>query len=103
MTAPDLAPESESAMRRVTFDERFFAALLPETAHDRVEAQELRQRVHQAVQSLTPAELRVVELRYQHKKSPGQVAAQLRLERSELLSLERQALAKLRQRLSDWR
>lgn len=103
MTAHDLADQSDPAMRRVTLDERFFAALMPETPQDRLEAQELRQLVHQALQGLTTEELRVVELRFQHKKSPGQVAAQLHLSRPELRSLERQALAKLRQQLQDWR
>jgi RNA polymerase sigma factor (sigma-70 family) len=103
MAALDPADRSDPTVKRITLDERFFAALLSETPQDRLEAQELRQLVHQALMGLSPEELRVIELRFQHKKSPGQVAAQLNLARSELRSLERQALAKLRRHLHDWR
>jgi len=90
--------------QRVRLDERFFALFLSESEspQDRIEAQELRQIVHQALQELTREELRVIELRYQHKKSPGQVASQLGLARQDMQALEKSALEKLRQRLQAW-
>ena len=103
MAAPAPPEEAGVTMRRVVFDERFYAALLPETAQDRLEAQELRQLVHRALLELSPEEVRVVELRFQHKKSPGQVAAQLGLPRPQLRAIERQALQKLGERLRGWR
>lgn len=89
--------------QKVALDERLLELFLVETAQDRLEAQELRQIVHQALQDLTPEELRVIELRYQHKKSPGQVASQLKIPREEMQQLEKNGLEKLRQHLQVWR
>ncbi|MBT4498316.1 MAG: sigma-70 family RNA polymerase sigma factor [Gemmatimonadetes bacterium] len=89
--------------KKVTLDERLLDLFLTETAQDRLEAQELRQIVHQALQDLTPEELRIIELRYQHKKSPGQVASQLQIPREEMQQLEKNGLEKLRQHLQAWR
>ena len=88
--------------QRIRLDERFFAILLPETPQDRVEAQELRQIVHRALKDLTPQELRVIELRYQHKKSPGQTASRLGISREEMEALEKKGLEKLRTHLQAW-
>ena len=82
--------------QRVGLDERFLAEFLPETPLDRVESQELRQQVMQALGELTRDELQVVELRFQHKKSPGQVASKLRMDRKAVAALERSALEKIR-------
>jgi RNA polymerase sigma factor (sigma-70 family) len=68
----------------------------------RLEDQELRQLVHLALGDLTPDELRVIELRYQHKSSPGQAAARLGMARRRLQALETQALDKIRARLLPW-
>ena len=95
-------PAATDGGSRVALDERFIALLLPESPLDRVESQELRQVVMAALQALTPQELKVVELRYQHKRSPGSVASRLRLSRDEVETLERQALKKLRQPLVDY-
>jgi RNA polymerase sigma factor (sigma-70 family) len=89
--------------QKVALDERLLDIFLVETAQDRLEAQELRQIVHQALQDLTSEELRVIELRYQHKKSPGQVASRLQIPREEMQKLEKNGLEKLRQRLQAWR
>ena len=55
-----------------------------------------------ALQELTPQELKVVEGRYQHKKSPGAVASHLRIPREEVGALERSALTKLRKPLIEY-
>ena len=83
-------------------DERFLAEFLPETPLDRVESQELRQQVMQALRELTQDELQVVELRFQHKKSPGQVASKLRMNRKTVSALERSALRKIRIPIIDY-
>ena len=83
-------------------DERFLAEFLPETPLDRVESQELRQQVMQALRELTQDELQVVELRFQHKKSPGQVASKLRMNRKAVSALERSALRKIRIPIIDY-
>ena len=88
--------------QRVSLDERFLALFLPDDPQDRLEAQELRQIVHQALQDLTPREFRVIELRYQNKKSPGQAASLLGIPREEMQKLEKKGLEKLRQRLQAW-
>lgn len=88
--------------QRISLDERFFAILLPETPQERLETQELRQHIYRALQELTPDELKVIELRFQHKKSPGQVASQLGISRQKMRSLERRGLKKLRKYLQDW-
>lgn len=87
---------------RVALDERFLALLLTDSPLDRVEGQELRQIVMRALQRLTPDELRVVEQRFQHKRSPGAVASRLQLSRECVKALEQQALAKLRQPLIEY-
>ena len=89
-------------MQRVTLDERFIATFLPDTTQDSIEAQELRQILHASLQTLNPREFRVVELRFQHKKSRSQVASQLSLDREELMKLETDALDKLRQPLQEY-
>ncbi len=68
-----------------------------------LEEQELRQLVHRALADLTPDELRVVELRYQHKRSPGQVASRLGMAPRRLRALETQALRKIRAHLQAWK
>ena len=88
--------------RQIRLDERFFALFFPETPQDRIEAQELRQIVHQALKDLTPEELRVIELRYQHKNSPGRTASRLGISRERMNELEKSGLDKLRLRLQAW-
>ena len=87
---------------RIRLDERFVSLLVTEDAQDRLEAQELRQLVHRALQSLSNDEMRVIQFRYQYKKSPGQVAARLGLSREAMAALEQSGLEKLRQGLEDW-
>ena len=89
-------------LQRVPLDERFVQSVLPDTVEDRLEAQELRQILHKALQKLTPDELEVIGLRHQHKKSPGQVAARLGTSRNEVARLEAKALEKLRKSLEAW-
>jgi len=90
------------AVRRASLDERFLSILVPESPLDRVESQELRQLVMRALQELTPAELKVVEHRYQRKQSVGQVASRLKMERTRVSSLEAAALGKLRGPLTEY-
>ena len=85
---------------KIGFDERLVSQLVGETPLDRVEAQELRQIMLRALQSLTRDELRIVELRHQHKKSPGQVASKLNLSREAMATIEQAALAKLKKPLA---
>lgn len=87
---------------RVALDDRFVAMFLPDAPLDRVESQELRQIVLRALEELTPQELKVVEGRYQHKRSPGAVASHLRLSHDEVKQLEQSALAKLRRPLIEY-
>ena len=87
---------------RIRLDERFVSLLVTEDAQDRLEAQELRQLVHRALQALSDDEMRVIQLRYQYKKSPGQVAARLGLSRNTIAALEQSGLNKLRRGLEDW-
>ena len=87
---------------RTNFDERFVSLLIPEDAQDRLEAQELRQLVHRALQNLSDDEMQVIELRYQHKKSPGQAARSMGISRDEMTALETSGLEKLRSGLEDW-
>ncbi len=87
---------------RIRLDERFVSLLVAEDAQARLEAQELRQLVHRALQVLSDDEMRVIQLRYQHKKSPGQVAAHLGLSRNSMAALEQSGLEKLRQGLEGW-
>jgi RNA polymerase sigma factor (sigma-70 family) len=81
---------------RVALDERFVTLFISEDAQERLEAQELRQMVHRALQTLTEDEFRVIESRYQHKKSPGQVASRLSITREAMFEFEKSALEKLR-------
>ena len=85
---------------KIGFDERLVSQLVGETPLDRVEAQELRQIMLRALQGLTRDELRIVELRHQHKKSPGQVASKLNLSREAMATIEQSALAKLKKPLA---
>ena len=94
-------PTTASA-ERIRLDERFVSLLVTEDAQDRLEAQELRQLVHHALQALSDDEMRVIQLRYQYKKSPGQVAARLSLSRETMAALEQSGLKKMRQGLEDW-
>ena len=89
-------------VERIRLDERFISLLIAEDAQTRLEAQELRQLVHRALQALSDDEMRVIQLRYQYKKSPGQVAARLGLSRNAMTELEQSGLKKLRQGLEDW-
>jgi len=87
---------STTPPERVALDERFITLFLPEDAQERLEAQELRQVVHHAMNALTEDEFRVIESRYQHKKSPGQAASRMGMSRDTLVELEKSALKKLR-------
>ena len=87
---------------RTNFDERFVSLLIPQDAQDRLEAQELRQLVHRALQKLTDDEMRTIELRYQYKQSPGQAASRMGISREEMAALEESGLQKLRSGLDDW-
>ena len=44
----------------------------------------------------------VIELRYQHKKSPGQTASRMGISRDEMTALEQSGLEKLRNGLENW-
>jgi DNA-directed RNA polymerase specialized sigma subunit len=72
---------STSPPERVALDERFITLFLPEDAQER---------------------LRVIESRYQHKKSPGQAASRMGITRDALVKLEQSALKKLRTTLVSW-
>jgi RNA polymerase sigma factor (sigma-70 family) len=98
----DDAPGGGNPQDAISLDERFLAMFLPETPLDRVESQELRQIVHHALEGLSPEELRVVEGRFQHKRSPGAVASHLRIPRQQVKELERSALEKLRKPLIEY-
>ena len=82
--------------QRVALDKRFITQFVPDSVQDRIEGQELRQIVLASLQTLSAQEHRIVELRYQHKKSRSQVASQLTLTREQLDDLEESALEKLR-------
>lgn len=86
--------------RPLSLDERLIVQLQVQTPLDNLETQEFRQVVMKALQQLKPDELRVMELRYQFKKSPGQAALQLGLTPEELKRKERSALRKLRKHLA---
>ena len=93
---------TDAPPERTNFDERFISLLIPTDAQDRLEAQELRQLVHRALQTLTDDEMRVIELRYQHKQSPGQAASRMGIPRNEMAALEESGLQKLRSGLEHW-
>ena len=99
LTAHPSSPTPENP-RPLSLDERLIVQLQPRTPLDNLEAQEFRQLVMKAMQQLKPDELRVMELRYQHKKSPGQAAMQLGLTPEQLKRKERSALRKLRKSLA---
>lgn len=86
--------------RSLSLDERLIVQLQEVTPLDNIEAQEFRQVVMKGLQQLDPEELRVMELRYQFKKSPGQAAMQLGLTPAQLKRREHSALRKLRQHLA---
>jgi RNA polymerase sigma factor (sigma-70 family) len=92
---------TQGNLERLSLDERFISFFMP-TPLERVEAQEFRQIVLKALQQLEPDELRIMEMRFQRKKSPGQAAALLRLSRHEAQALEDRALAKLRGPITDY-
>ena len=87
---------TDGRLDRLSLDERFISYFMPETPLDRVEAQEFRQIVLKALQKLEEDELRVVEMRFQRKKSPSQTAALLRQPRETVQATEKRALAKIR-------
>ena len=96
--------ENNSAipLDRTGLDERFITLFLDEDAQERLEAQELRQLVHRAMNDLSDLEFRVIESRYQYKKSPGQAAYKIGIAREELCEVEKNALEKLRNALTHW-
>ncbi len=94
--------DAGSSTERIRLDERFVSLLISEDAQERLEAQELRQLVHRALKALTSDEMRVIELRYQHKRSPGQTASRMGISRDEMAALEQSGLEKLRNGLEDW-
>ena len=93
---------SEIPLDRTGLDERFITLFLDEDAQERLEAQELRQLVHRAMNDLSDLEFRVIELRYQFKKSPGQAAYKIGIAREKLFEVETKALNKLRNALTHW-
>lgn len=95
-------PTGPGPTARVPLDERFISLLLPDSPLDLVESQELRQVVTGALERLNSREFEVVKLRYQEKRSPGAVAALLRLSRQEVRDLEGSALEKLREPLVEY-
>ena len=58
--------------------------------------------MHRAFQKLTDNEMRTIELRYQHKQSPGQTASRMGISREEMAALEESGLQKLRSGLDNW-
>jgi RNA polymerase sigma factor (sigma-70 family) len=98
--AANPAPPDQIAGRPLSLDERLVLQLQTPTPLDQIEAQEFRQAVMKALRQLNPEELRVMELRYQFKKSPGQAALQLSLTPAQLKRVERSALRKLRKHLA---
>lgn len=96
------APVETQRGRSLSLDERLIVQLQELTPLDNIEAQEFRQVVMKALQQLEAEELRVMEIRYQFKKSPGQAALQLGLKPEELKRLERSALRKLRRHLATY-
>jgi RNA polymerase sigma factor (sigma-70 family) len=93
---------TDAPVQRISLDERFLSLLIPEDAHDRLEAQELRQLVHRTLKTLSDDEMRVIELRYQYKKSPGQTASRMGISREQMAEFEQSGLEKLREGLKDW-
>ena len=54
---------SSTPPERVALDERFITLFLPEDAQERLEAQELRQIVHRALNELSDDEFHIIESR----------------------------------------
>ncbi len=99
MAAHNKIPADNSSnpkAQRITIDERFVELFVTEDIEERVEIQEIRQLLLRSLQELTPEELHVIELRHQHKKSPGYVAAKLGLGRADAQKLESRALERIR-------
>ena len=99
MPVPNKTSEGPSSIprsQRVTLDERFVELFVTQDIEERVERQEIRQILHRSLQELSPEELHVIELRHQHKKSPGYVAAKLGLTRAGAQKLETCALERIR-------
>ena len=94
--------DSTAALEKTALDERFITLFMDENAQERLEAQELRQLVHRAMNELSDLEFKVIESRYQYKKSPGQAAYRIGITREELLELEESALDRLRSALTKW-
>jgi RNA polymerase sigma factor (sigma-70 family) len=97
--AEEIAPDRGGELREVQrtgLDERFLADFITENPLDRVEGQELRQIFLAALEKLTPDEMKVVEMRFQRKKSQGQTASRLRMDREAVAALENSAVEKLR-------
>ncbi len=91
---------SEPKPQRISLNERFVELFISDGIEERVESQELRQILHRVLRELEPEELQVIELRHQHKKSPGYVAAKLGLSREEANKLESRALQRIRDYLT---
>ena len=89
-------------LRRMSLDERFLNRFVAEDPLDRVEAGELRQIFIRALEQLSAEELKVIELRYQHKVSPGRACHLLGIGREELKRLEESGIGKLRKPLEDY-
>ena len=89
-------PTPSASRQRIGLDERFLANLISEDPLDRVESQELRQVFMAALADLSQDELKVMEMRFQHKRSQGQTASKLRMDRDAVANLERSAVEKLR-------
>ena len=67
-----------------------------------MEAQEFRQLLLEVLNKLEPQELKILELRYQKKKSPGQTASLLKIDRETLQAIEGSALTKVRQGIAPY-
>ena len=99
--AEEVSP-SAGGGQRTGLDERYLADLISEDPLDRVETQELRKVFMAALQKLSPDELKVVEMRFQHKKSQGQTASRLRMDRDAVADLENSAVEKLRRPIAHY-
>ena len=95
-------PFFEASKRRQLDEQLYYLLGSGEDPQANIEAQELRQLLQKGYNDLTQEELQVIELRYQHKKSPGQTAAQLGIPRKKLQSLERSGLKKIGKHLQAW-
>ncbi len=91
-----------SKLERLSLDERFLIHFVSTTPLDRVETNEFRELLVRALQMLTPVELSVVEHRFQHKRSPAQIARALSLPKDQIMEHLSNALGKLRQPLAEY-